>query len=252
MPNNTCIKAGSELDRKVEILGKAPYGDCHSSWNDILLATRRPTIRGAWRSLNEPPPASFPDINEFYGFFDVDLGFLSSLPAFWHWKHFGNEVGFKDMDLLNFGNMSLIDLFRRGPVGPLWYERLHDADKALAKGPRGKLHKHFLERIQKSQRKLKPAKADGDEEEIKRVLQELRDLRASELALRYGCTVRVSDNSPADPFQILVPVQLPESHCFGTVEYVDRKVRTSSDADLRHPHRSHCVHDSLVSPHHTS
>lgn len=49
MSNNTYVKAGSELDRKVEfieILGKAPYGGCHSSWNDILLATRRSTIRG--------------------------------------------------------------------------------------------------------------------------------------------------------------------------------------------------------------
>ncbi|KAF2628539.1 hypothetical protein BU25DRAFT_420996 [Macroventuria anomochaeta] len=231
MSDHWTINSDSMHDRDLdyaEIFREAPYHGKHSCWNDVLRAASRPPLRrGGWRPITSPPPPGFPDFNEFYRGVKLDINFLFTLPEFWHWDHpqFGYEVELHDMDLLHSERMSLIDLFMRGPVSPLWYDRLHEAEKALRRSHRGAIHKRTVRRIEQLEDDLKQAKDEGAEEQIKQIQRQLRDCRASELAIGLGRTVLVN---------VLEPTRSPHSPCLGQVVYINERPRSASDAHLHH------------------
>ncbi|KAJ8110563.1 hypothetical protein OPT61_g6624 [Boeremia exigua] len=101
-----------------------------SYWFAILIASKRALLENPdiFTPITSAAPSGFPSHSELTGLIEVDFVYLDSLYEFRHWNALKNKNGRKfrdcDVQLLDDGKMSLIDLFKRGAVKSSWYKRL--------------------------------------------------------------------------------------------------------------------------------
>ena len=224
-------------DRDIDYAKRFRAVGYHSCWNHLLKAIGRPLRCDGWNSIIAPLPRGFPDPDDFDRL-DLDVSWLYLLQEFSHWKdsRLGGEFFGRDMYLLDTGRMSLLNLFRRGPVNCEWYDRLWEAKPDLRREYLEAARKEVIRQIEQLEDDFMRHDGQPGSTEI------LRSLRHCELAIR---TALDADEAPSHSYKqadrrSTLHLQRPSR--------IIHKPRAASDGDLDYPSRPSRMHNTPISP----